>query len=304
MGNVPFMVGIGFYTECEFTVQQLFFIRNPGEELAMLQHLKDKLDASTHLVSYNGRTFDWPILKNRYVINRLEPLEDCLLHLDFLYPSRSLWKSTLPSCRLSKVEEARLGFFSVRMMCGSLAPALYFQYLAENDATLIEGVFVHNEYDILSLAGLAIHFGLLLQGEVIFSDMHPDEIYRTGAWLERMGRKEQAEDAFQYLMDHSASYKAGGYQLLLAQHYKKKTDYERAVALWRGYVDEKHAAPSAVIEPYIELSMFYEHRAKDFRSALKYAQWALDRLWKRQSLSRPAKGINNLEAVRELEKKD
>ncbi len=70
-GNVPFMVGIGYYTGELFTVEQLM-IRNPAEEHAMLVYLQELLGRYTHIVSYNGRTFDWPILKNRFVLNRLQ----------------------------------------------------------------------------------------------------------------------------------------------------------------------------------------------------------------------------------------
>lgn len=162
-GNVPFMVGIGCYTGELFTVEQLL-IRNPAEEHAMLVYLQDLLARFTHIISYNGRTFDWPILKNRYVLNRLQLDDAKLLQLDLLYPSRSLWRNTLPSCRLSKVEESRLGFERVDDVPGSMAPALYFQYLAEKNPSVLEGVFVHNEHDIVTLAALAIHFGKLLSG--------------------------------------------------------------------------------------------------------------------------------------------
>lgn len=161
-GNVPFMVGIGFYTGELFTVEQLM-IRNPAEEHAMLVYLTELLGRFTHIVSYNGRTFDWPILKNRFILNRLTLDDSELLQLDLLYPSRSLWRNTLPSCRLSKVEESRLGFERVDDVPGSMAPALYFLYLAEKDPSVLKGVFIHNEHDIVTLAALTIHFGKLLR---------------------------------------------------------------------------------------------------------------------------------------------
>lgn len=118
-GNVPFLVGIGYYSGELFIVEQLL-IRNPAEEYAMLVYLQGMLCRFTHIVSYNGRTFDWPILKNRYVLNRLQLDDSGLLQLDLLYPSRSLWRNALPSCRLSKVEESRLGFERVDDVPGSM----------------------------------------------------------------------------------------------------------------------------------------------------------------------------------------
>lgn len=282
-GNVPFMIGIGYYLSDEFVVQQLF-IRNPGEELAMLHYLQEKLEGSSHLVSYNGRTFDWPIMKNRYVLNRLQPLDDRWTHLDFLYPSRSLWRNTLPSCRLSKVEEGRLGFTREDDVPGSLAPTLYFQYLAEGDPALIEGVFVHNEHDILSLAGLAIHFGRMLQGQVSLQGMSAEELFRTGTWLARMGRAEQSELAFELLQQNHRN--IGLHHLMLAQHYKKLGDFEQAASIWLSYVEQKRTSPAVLLEPYVELAMYYEHKAKDLPLALLYAEEAYEQGWRRKQLTR------------------
>src|SRR5690606_34269891 len=102
-GNVPFMLGFGYFERQTFVVEQCL-IRHPGEEPAMLEYFAGRLARCTHIVSYNGRSFDWPVLKNRYVLNRLDFPESHLRHIDFLYPSRSLWKRVLPSCSLSVVE--------------------------------------------------------------------------------------------------------------------------------------------------------------------------------------------------------
>src|SRR5690606_31514066 len=123
-----------------FTVEQMF-IRNPSEEAAMLHELRGKLEERDVLISYNGKCFDWPIIKNRYILNRVKDTGEDPYHLDFLYPSRSLWRNTLPSCRLSSVERERLGLSRIGDVPGALAPALYFQYLAEGDPVILEGVF-------------------------------------------------------------------------------------------------------------------------------------------------------------------
>ncbi|MDF2725284.1 MAG: ribonuclease H-like protein, partial [Paenibacillus sp.] len=171
-GNVAFMVGIGFYETDAFVVEQMF-IRNPSEEAAMLHHLRCRLAERDLLVSYNGKSFDWPIIKNRYILNRQKEHAVDPLHIDFLYPSRSLWRNTLPSCRLSSVERERLGLSRIDDVPGSLAPALYFQYLAEGDPTVVAGVFEHNEKDVLTLACLAVHLSRLAGGLVPTGRMEP-----------------------------------------------------------------------------------------------------------------------------------
>ncbi|MCR8631887.1 ribonuclease H-like domain-containing protein [Paenibacillus radicis (ex Xue et al. 2023)] len=285
-GNVPFMIGIGYYEQEQFIVEQMF-IRHPGEELAMLHYLQIKLQEHPYLVSYNGKTFDWPIIKNRYILNRMPSEPDIAGHLDFLYPSRSLWKHTLPSCRLGKVEEERLNVVRHNDVPGSLAPALYFQYLAERDVSIVEGVFVHNELDILSLAGLSIHFADVLNGRSKMTEMGLEELYRLGLWLDKLDQGRLAEQALALLEERlyeSESEEAADYLQPLALVYKKQQRFTEACRLWTLYVERKGDRSSASAEPFIELSMHYEHREKQLSQALYYAEQALLRARQRQAL--------------------
>ncbi|WP_248925590.1 ribonuclease H-like domain-containing protein [Paenibacillus hamazuiensis] len=283
-GNVPFMIGIGYYEGDRFVVEQMF-IRNPGEEIAMLGYLKDKLEKHTHLVSYNGKSFDWPILKNRYILNRMKLQTEPAAHLDFLYPSRGLWKHTMPSCRLGAVEEERLGVIRHNDVPGSLAPTLYFQYLAERDPSLVQGVFVHNELDILSLAALAVHFSLALQGKIDPETLTPEELFRMGVWLDKLGHCRQADVVIDFLLQYGAGDTAE-YWLPLAQMYKKRGLGSRSIDLWERYIDERGNRATASIEPFIELAMHYEHAEKDYRKALYFAEEGLNKAWKRKTLKR------------------
>ncbi|WP_051620970.1 ribonuclease H-like domain-containing protein [Paenibacillus sp. UNC451MF] len=295
-GNVPFMIGIGFYEGDLFVVEQMF-IRNPAEELAMLYHLQEKLEKYPYLVSYNGKTFDWPIIKNRYILNRMPSEPDISGHLDFLYPSRSLWKHTLPSCRLGKVEEERLLVTRHEDVPGSLAPALYFQYLAENDVSVVKGVFIHNELDILSLAGLSVHFSRVIQGKIDWTGMGLEEQYRLGLWFHKIGLESRGEKILDHLCERLFETDNEGaqdeYLLPLAQVYKQQHRYTTACRLWSAYVERKGHRSTASLEPYIELAIHYEHREKQLPKALMYAEQALNKAWQRESLrrpQRPAKG--------------
>lgn len=327
-GNVPFMVGIGYYTGELFTVEQLL-IRNPAEEQAMLVYLQELLDRFTHIVSYNGRTFDWPILKNRYVLNRLKLDDSKLLQLDLLYPSRSLWRNTLPSCRLSKIEESRLGFERVDDVPGSMAPVLYFQYLAEKNPSVLQGVFVHNEHDIVTLAALSIHFSKLLSGEIepsassatlecegesveaeknttLYPEIELEELYRTGLWLDKMDRSALAEtffeDLFSRLMNDPKPANSTEHEsaiLQLAAFYKKKGEYSRAVELWKRWIAIKNASLALQLEPYLELAMYYEHRERNLAQAIFYAEEAWAKLWRRRSLHRGDRKQDEIEQALE-----
>lgn len=291
-GNVPFMVGVGFYQGNQYHIEQML-IRHPGEESAMLAYLEQKLAAHPVLISYNGKSFDWPIVKNRYIMNRMELAVEPAGHIDFLHPSRSLWKHTLPSCRLGKVEEERLGVRREEDVPGSLAPTLYFQYLAQRDPSVLEGVFVHNELDVLSLAGLAVHFACLLNGSYDWSHARLfglEECFRLGLWFDKIGRSDMADTVMNALTEEllvADEFAAEEPCLLpLAQFCKRRGRYMQACSLWSRYIDLKGGRATASLEPYIELSMYYEHKEKQWERALAYAQEALDHLWRRDALKR------------------
>lgn len=276
-GNVPFMIGLGRFLPGTFLVEQLF-IRNPAEERAMLAYLLPLLQQASCLVTYNGKTFDWPLLQTRYVLNRMTDRLPQPLHLDFLHPSRSLWRHTLPSCRLGKVEEEKLGLWREDDVPGSLAPMLYVRYLAEQDPQVIGPVFLHNESDVLSLAGLAIHFARILEGRVGTDGMDGEERYRLGLWLHKHGRRELARAVLDELAQEAASGDGTrrDYLLPLAKHFKQQGQWDKAMALWKAAIELGRSGAWSVppVEPYVELAMVYEHRMKEFETALLYAMEA------------------------------
>jgi uncharacterized protein YprB with RNaseH-like and TPR domain len=296
-GNVAFMIGIGYYDPDAFVVEQLF-IRNPAEEAAMLHHLRERLADRDMLVSYNGKCFDWPVIKNRYILNRQKEGATDPVHFDFLYPSRSLWRNTLPSCRLSAVERERLGLSRIDDVPGSLAPALYFQYLAEGDPTLVSGVFEHNEKDVLTLACLAVHLTRLMGGTVSRERMEPEELFRLALWLDKLGFSEEADEVFRELLSLESE-QAADYLLPAADFYKSQGRFGTAVSLWERAIERKRRSRIAPLTPYVELAMYYEHQQKDYDRALLYAEQAFEKARGRISAVRKeGSGAEELEAIR------
>ncbi|GKS11454.1 hypothetical protein YDYSY3_24540 [Paenibacillus chitinolyticus] len=290
-GNVAFLVGIGYYESGSFVVEQLF-IRHPAEERAMLAYLEEKMKRFTHVVSYNGRTFDWPILQNRFILNRMRPDIDRLLHLDLLHPSRSLWKHSMPSVRLGKVEEAQLGYAREDDVSGAFAPELYVLYLAEGKTDVLRGVFVHNERDIVSLAALSALITRYLADEEPLEPKSPGDLFRLGQWLLKMNRLPSAEKilelGFSRLQEQGEEGHTVSGDLLLryAAYYKKAGVRDRAVELWNRLIRQAGPAATAPVEAYIELAMHYEHGCKDYALALELSREALDVLRQRRRLLR------------------
>lgn len=276
-GNVPFMIGLGFYEETEFIVRQLF-VRDPGEEQAMLHYFRDMLERFTHLVSYNGKSFDWPILANRYVLHRIPFEPNRPEHLDLLYIARNLWRNSLDSCRLSRVEEGRLGIRRDDDLPGHMAPIVYFQYLADGDVAPLEGVFRHNECDVLTLAALSAHLGAVLSGEASWAKMEAEDLYRTGLWLLDSGLPDLAEQPFAALLNRPEE--SVGYEVQLAMAYKRMRRYDKAVPLWekaagRMLAGSRLSVTEQSLEPMVELAIYHEHHSKRLTEALRWTEEAL-----------------------------
>ncbi|HDQ71659.1 MAG TPA: hypothetical protein ENN19_06125 [Chloroflexi bacterium] len=200
-GTMAFMVGLGFFEAGAFHVHQ-YFLRDPGDEPAMVETLAKQLFRFEYLVSFNGITFDVPILENRFILARIPPPTGNLPHLDLLHPARRLWRYALPSCALGSLEVEVLGVQREQAdVPGGVIPYLYRDYLRTGDAREMKRVLYHNEIDVLSLATLAVRLHRAFAdpwGETVRSEpeLGGAEFYGLARWYARDGRDEEAERAY------------------------------------------------------------------------------------------------------------
>jgi uncharacterized protein YprB with RNaseH-like and TPR domain len=153
VSTCAFLVGVGRITEDGFRVRQ-FFMRAYAEEASLLDALSRHLRKFQILVTYNGATFDQPLLESRYRLHRASSPFARLPHLDLLHASRRLWKLRYDSCRLADLENQVLGFERVGDIPGAMIPYVYFEYLRTKWIERLVPVFHHNQLDILTLACL------------------------------------------------------------------------------------------------------------------------------------------------------
>lgn len=156
-GVFVYMVGLGWF-EGDRYVSWQGFLRSPGEEAAMLQAVAEIVEASDHLVSFFGKSFDRHRLEDKMRIVGVKPPFDGRPHLDLYHPMRRLTRGALKDGKLQTMERELLGFQRARDLPGSLAPAAWFDYLAGRPH-LLEGVFEHNREDVLTLTVLAAYLG-------------------------------------------------------------------------------------------------------------------------------------------------
>lgn len=153
-GTLAFLVGLGVWEGEDFRVTQLL-LPDHADEARFLDGLAELIPAGAWLVTYNGRSFDWPLLVARFRLHRRDP-PPTGGHLDLLPVARQLWRHRLADARLSTVEHGLCGVEREHDLPGALVPERYFGYLRERRAELLVDVVEHNRQDIVSL-------GLLLQ---------------------------------------------------------------------------------------------------------------------------------------------
>lgn len=159
-GNIlAFLMGLGYWENGEFVVEQIF-LPDPDAEVNSFDRLMELLETRSVLITFNGKTFDIPVLQSRILYNRLWLDLRAKEHLDLLHIARRLWKNKIPSCALETIEYYVMGHIRDQELDidGGDIPQTYFQYLISGETDLIRRVFIHNGFDVLYTAAL---FGII-----------------------------------------------------------------------------------------------------------------------------------------------
>jgi tetratricopeptide (TPR) repeat protein len=266
-----------FDSERRLHVEQLL-LRSPGDEPALLDILTARLATTEMLVSYNGKAFDWPLLKARYVMNRRAIPRD-LPHLDLLHIGRRLHRARLGACRLKTLESEVLGFDRGVDVEGADVPARYAHFLRTGDEQALREVVEHNAWDVVSMAAL-----VGLYGEP-FDLMHGEDLVGFAKTMKRAGALAVAERAAERALELGAT------RALKVRGDVHKARGDRARAL-----DDFEALAQDIDDPALrlELAKLYEHFVKDPARALQIldqgtgeAESAAEK--RRQRLERKAK---------------
>src|SRR5437867_1875403 len=154
-GMCPFLVGVGYFVDDDFHMLQ-YFVRDFDEEPSMLCALGKLLEQFRLIVTYNGAAFDIPLLETRFTLARRDSPLDGMSHLDLLTSARRLWRNGHGSCRLIALERELLSFLRGPDVPGAMIPRAYFDFLHHGSSALLQGVFTHNVYDVVSLAALTV----------------------------------------------------------------------------------------------------------------------------------------------------
>lgn len=272
-GTYAFLVGIGYRTATGFELVQ-FFMRDPGQETALLAALDQWLSRYTVVVTFNGKTFDVPLLNTRFTLSGISSPFEHYEHLDVLQIARKLWRDRLPSRALGELEREIVHFSRTQEeVPGWLIPQLYFDYLRSGDARPLAGVFYHNANDILSLAALYGHIASLLKDPLTqTADSYGLDMAAIARLYEEMGWVDQAAALYERSLEMGDLPEPFFFKTMerYALLYRKQGEWYQAAQLWR------RAADHGEVSACIELSKYYEHQERNYLEALNWAKKALD----------------------------
>nr|WP_295973270.1 ribonuclease H-like domain-containing protein [uncultured Bacillus sp.] len=268
VGNTIFLLGQASISENEVRLKQHILPR-PGSEVPLYKSFLESIDYSK-MVTYNGKAFDWPVVKTRHTLIRDHvPKLPPFGHFDLYHAARRLWKHRLERLKLSVVEKEILGFEREGDIPGYLAPMIYFDYIESKNPQGMLGILKHNEWDILSLITLYTHLSFQLLG--LDGSRTSQETFEVGRWYSYIGESATAERVFSELS------KGNEIESIRARHAlafqaKKKKDWEQAAKLWKSVAEQGEGYLQ--YEACIELAKIFEHRLKQYNLALRYAEQA------------------------------
>jgi uncharacterized protein YprB with RNaseH-like and TPR domain len=273
-GTYAFLVGVGFFEDDAFRVQQ-FFMRDVTEEPAMLCLVGEMLDRFDAVVSFNGRAFDLPLLNTRFILARQPRRLTRAPHLDLLKPSRRLWRRRLESCSLGSLEREVLGVHrSEEDVPGWLVPRLYFDYIQTGDASELAGVFYHNLVDVLSMVTLAARLGAVFDDPQFIGQLDGVDLFSLGRWYERLDIIEEGEAAYRSALSNKllppevqqAAWRHLSFLL------KRQGQREEAADIWRKVAEN---GGSGGVYACVELAKHYEWHIGDLPAAAAVTRQAM-----------------------------
>ncbi len=271
-GTYIFLVGAGYFEGDQFCVRQ-YFMRDYNEERALLSALNDLLANFKAVVTYNGKTFDLPLMESRYIMSGMKMSLKDPYHFDLLYPARRLWKKRLESCSLSTVERDILGVIRENDVPGYLVPEIYFRYLKTKDARALKQVFEHNLQDILSLVALVSRMCFLVE-DPLNNTKYGMDIFSIGKMFDEEKRYEQSTHYYTEALKHNLAEKETLEILRLASFaYKRQGKWEEAEKIWKKTIER---SPEFIYYPYEELAKYYEHHLRDYQKAEVVVEEALN----------------------------
>jgi uncharacterized protein len=267
-GTYAFLVGVGSIDESGFRVRQ-FFMRDYGEEASQLHALAEYLKPFDVLITYNGKTYDQPLLETRYRMSRAKHPFSRMEHLDLLFGARRLWKLRMESCKLTNLESDVLGITREGDVPGSLIPYIFFEYVRTRQAARLLPVFHHNVMDIVSLACLTSIVPEAHRAPEKMTLRHGADLIGLARWLLQAERREEALALLKRAIDLGLpDHLLFRTMLDIGLLHKKMANESAALMMFTELTESPNPCR---LRAYEELAKYYEHRERNYSMALEMA---------------------------------
>jgi uncharacterized protein YprB with RNaseH-like and TPR domain len=281
-GTLVFLLGLARFSGAALEICQLLLTGFRGES-AMLGEARDFLRDTDTLVTFNGRSFDSPLLAARYRLSGMDDPFAALRHVDLLHPTRRTFKNCWPDCRLQTAERRLLGVERIGDLPGCEAPRAWFEWLRHGRDDALPGVCSHNRLDLLSLAVLPVALQRSYADPVaaganvlacarhycqrrdprIGPDPGPSFGPSVGPSVDHEGGNRREDQAiFEYLRRYRARLDTEGL-LELARLARRRGEWVLAVDLW------ERLAADGLLVALEHLAKYYEHQQRDYARALQ-----------------------------------
>jgi uncharacterized protein len=284
-GTYAFLVGCGWFDDDAFVTRQ-FFMTRFADERPLLAAVRTELARAGALVSFNGKSFDAPVLETRYLFHRLEWIGARLPHVDVLHPARRFWGGSglappSSSCSLVALEQQVLAARRNGDVPGFEIPERYFRFVRTGDARPLAAVLEHNRVDLLSLAALTARLLELVRCGPE-SARSAKEALALGHVYTRSGFETRAREAFVHAVAACRA-PAGAFDVVkvdalraLALAWRRARQFDEAAACWQRLLDVRGCPPHIAREATDALAIHHEHRKRDLAAAKMFALRSLE----------------------------
>ncbi|MCF7859396.1 MAG: ribonuclease H-like domain-containing protein [Candidatus Cloacimonetes bacterium] len=263
-GTYVFLIGVGYFSEAKFVIKQ-YFLTDVCNEKDLIEVFAQELNLNKIYVSFNGKSFDIPLLNTRSIFHKCNTEINCCGNIDLLHISRRIWKDKLNEFSLQNIEHHILKSNRNREkdIPGSAIPDAYFNYLINKNANEMKNVIQHNKLDILNLAVLLGKMNSILFSE----DFSQANTFQIGRIYLQSGYIQKAVDIFKSILTTEPENLPVIRELSMI--YKSRGEFSKAAALWEKAMgdDELYA--------HVELAKLEEHKNKNFTKALEFTEKAI-----------------------------
>lgn len=278
-GTIVFLCGLARFAEDTLVVRQ-YLAPDPAAEPALIWAVLRDLAGCQGIVSFNGRAFDWPLIRDRVVLAR-QPLPPDPVHADLLFPARWLFRSRLASCRLTHLESEVLRCPREDDIPSELIPEVYRAYLRGAPGRTLAPVLEHNRHDLLSLVVLA---GRLLAPWLRAEEAEPEELYGLARMMWARGHASRAVPLWEKALTGLPPLLAARAGEELGRIYRRMGQPHEAARIWQAVVGD---GPLVHPGPLVELAKYYEHVLRDHEAARQCTLRALEAARHRAVLASP-----------------